>query len=165
MGRADGKRWREGEIRQVVAIADRPHKPFDRLRIGYRFAQEHVEHRSPCVPCLEGVLKLQHPENIFTVVYWQLGGVGIQGGQISIVCKGAFKLGKSLAVAPCQSIAGPLCRCGFEIVKIAGFLLECLKATAHVIQYSQGEGLAVGRPDILTQKVETGLVAADDTDG
>jgi len=64
-----------------------------------------------------------------------------------------------------QPKTGALRRGGFQIVEIPRLLLEFLQTLAHMVQYPKGELTTGDGAYVLTEKIQAGLVAADNADG
>jgi hypothetical protein len=68
--RANGKRRANGEVGDLVIVANRFNKTFNSFRVGYGFAQEYVLDCATRIFYLKTVLYIKDLKNIFTVVNW-----------------------------------------------------------------------------------------------
>ncbi len=80
---------------------------------------------------------------------------------------GLQDVGKALAVFLGEAVGGALGRRGLQVVQVPGLLLELDHARADVIEQALGEGVALGRGDVLGVggEVADHLVDAVDADG
>ena len=167
MGGADGEGGGEAEIGEAIVFADGADKLFDGFALGDALSDEEVEDGATSEFGLEGVLQVELFEGVVGEVYGELGGVGVVGlgtlGELGMV--GGDDAGELGLIELGEAIGGAFGGGGFEVVVVAGGLLECLNLIAEMIHDFEGEGLTTGSGDVFIEEVEAGFVETDDADG
>jgi len=161
--RADRKRRRQADVRQLVVLEHFLDQSLGDFRIRNPLAQVEVQDGPSGVETLQIVLQIERLKNVIGKADRQLTGVRVVGDIVA----GAGDIRVFFPVQLSQPVAGPLGGRRLQIVEVAGLFLDLPELIPHVVEDALGKSLPLFRsqPQVLPEEIEAGFVHADDADG